>query len=236
MFHNADFEQRNAERSIEPAPAEPLRGVAVAPFCGRKAVCEAAVLPASPNDEVAQGRGRQATLRASRSRYSIHGKVRALRLEKTMGLVELWQHTRLSRALLSKDRAWTPVPDAANVLHIALAFSVGLESLLSAHSTRRSLSWCRRTGGCSYPIALARARARIDSNPLTVRRPSGVSTRIGCEKARKNTRGSLIGLRLRRAGFRTSRLVTSVTPQCSEFHGRSLQTPTTGMLGTPASR
>ena len=152
------------------------------------------------------------------------------------GLVELWQHTRLSRALLSKDRAWTPVPDAANVLRIALAFSVGLEGTLLAHATRRSLSWCRRTGGCSYPIALARARARIDSNPLTVRRPSGDSTRIGCEKARKNTRGSLIGLRLRRAGFKTSRLVTSVTPQCLEFHGRSLQTPTTGMLGTPASR
>ena len=48
-----------------------------------------------------------ATLRAGRSEYSIGGKVRALRLEKTMGLVELWQHTRLSRALLSKSRTTT---------------------------------------------------------------------------------------------------------------------------------
>ena len=103
-----------------------------------------------------------ATLRAGRSEVPIGGKVRALRLEKTMGLVELWQHTRLSRALLSKDRAWTPVPDAANVLRIALAFSVGLEYF--CRLTRRAAR-CRGAEGPAGAVTrspwLARGRVSI---------------------------------------------------------------------------
>ena len=201
---------------------------------GGKAVCEAAVLPASPNDEVAQGRGRPATLRRPEQNRST-GRSARCGSRRRWARRALAAHKAVASAALQRSSVDACSGRRQRVAHCA-RLQRGPRVILSAHSTRRSLSWCRRTGGCSYPIALARARARIDSNPLTVRRPSGVSTRIGCEKARKNTRGSLIGLRLRRAGFRTSRLVTSVTPQCSEFHGRSLQTPTTGMLGTPASR
>ena len=43
-----------------------------------------------------------ATLEAGLSDYAIGGKIRALRLKKKMGLVELGQHSGLSPALLSK--------------------------------------------------------------------------------------------------------------------------------------
>ena len=43
-----------------------------------------------------------ATLEAGLSDYAIGAKIRALRLKKKMGLVELGQHSGLSPALLSK--------------------------------------------------------------------------------------------------------------------------------------
>ena len=53
-----------------------------------------------------------ATLEAGLSDYAIGAKIRALRLKKKMGLVELGQHSGLSPALLSKLEKGAPVPDA----------------------------------------------------------------------------------------------------------------------------
>ena len=68
-----------------------------------------------------------ATLKTGLSGYGIGAKVRALRLKKKMGLVELGRHTGLSPALLSKIERDRLFPTLPTLLRIALVFSVGLE-------------------------------------------------------------------------------------------------------------
>ena len=67
------------------------------------------------------------TLKAGLNGYGIGGKIRALRLKKKMGLVELGSHTGLSPALLSKIERGKLFPTLPTLLRIALVFSVGLE-------------------------------------------------------------------------------------------------------------
>ena len=67
------------------------------------------------------------TLEAEFKRYAIGEKVRRLRLKKSMGLVELGQHTDLSPALLSKIERAHLVPTLPTLTRIALVFGVGLE-------------------------------------------------------------------------------------------------------------
>jgi transcriptional regulator with XRE-family HTH domain len=68
-----------------------------------------------------------ATLDHGLREYAIGEKVRALRLKKKMGLVELGKHTGLSPALLSKIERGRLFPTLPTLLRIALVFSVGLE-------------------------------------------------------------------------------------------------------------
>jgi transcriptional regulator with XRE-family HTH domain len=68
-----------------------------------------------------------ATLRDGLTAYGIGEKLRALRLKKKMGLVELGQHTGLSPALLSKIERGRLFPTLPTLLRISLVFSVGLE-------------------------------------------------------------------------------------------------------------
>jgi transcriptional regulator with XRE-family HTH domain len=59
--------------------------------------------------------------------YQIGPKLRALRLKKSMGLVELGKHTGLSPALISKLERDKLYPTLPTLLRIALVFSVGLD-------------------------------------------------------------------------------------------------------------
>ena len=68
-----------------------------------------------------------ATLEAGLEDYAIGAKIRALRLKKKMGLVELGQHSGLSPALLSKLETGRLFPTLPTLLRIALVFSVGLD-------------------------------------------------------------------------------------------------------------
>jgi transcriptional regulator with XRE-family HTH domain len=68
-----------------------------------------------------------ATLAAGLSDYAIGAKIRALRLKKKMGLVELGRHSGLSPALLSKLETGRLFPTLPTLLRIALVFSVGLD-------------------------------------------------------------------------------------------------------------
>ena len=68
-----------------------------------------------------------ATLNKGLSEYGIGAKIRALRLKKKMGLVELGKHTGLSPAMLSKIERAKLHPTLPTLLRIALVFSVGLE-------------------------------------------------------------------------------------------------------------
>jgi transcriptional regulator with XRE-family HTH domain len=68
-----------------------------------------------------------ATLEEGLKDYAIGAKIRALRLKKKMGLVELGQHSGLSPALLSKLERGRLFPTLPTLLRIALVFSVGLD-------------------------------------------------------------------------------------------------------------
>jgi len=67
------------------------------------------------------------TLQEGLSAYAVGDKLRALRLKKKMGLVELGRHTGLSPALLSKIERGRLFPTLPTLLRIALVFGVGLE-------------------------------------------------------------------------------------------------------------
>jgi transcriptional regulator with XRE-family HTH domain len=67
------------------------------------------------------------TLHDGLSDYAIGAKIRALRLKKKIGLVDLGKHTGLSAALLSKIERGRLFPTLPTLLRIALVFGVGLE-------------------------------------------------------------------------------------------------------------
>jgi quercetin dioxygenase-like cupin family protein len=67
------------------------------------------------------------TLAAGLEKYRIGPKVRALRLRKKLGLVQLGEHTGLSPAMLSKIERGHLFPTLPTLLRIAMVFGVGLE-------------------------------------------------------------------------------------------------------------
>jgi transcriptional regulator with XRE-family HTH domain len=67
------------------------------------------------------------TLQDGLADYAIGARIRALRLKKKMGLVELGSHTGLSPALLSKIERGRMFPTLPTLLRIALVFGVGLD-------------------------------------------------------------------------------------------------------------
>jgi transcriptional regulator with XRE-family HTH domain len=85
------------------------------------------------------------------SRYSIGEKLRALRLGKSMGLVELGKHTGLSAALLSKLERGKLFPTLPTLLRIALVFGVGLEYFFADERKRRSIGIVRREERMRFP-------------------------------------------------------------------------------------
>jgi len=67
------------------------------------------------------------TLEEGLSKYAIGDKLRALRLRKKMGLVDLGKHTKLSPALLSKIETGKLFPTLPTLLRVSMVFSVGLD-------------------------------------------------------------------------------------------------------------
>ena len=96
---------------------------------------------ANPSDTITQGLGR----------YSIGEKLRTLRLRKSMGLVELSQHTGLSAALLSKLERGKLFPTLPTLLRIAMVYSVGLEFFFTDERKRRVVSIVRRDDRVRFP-------------------------------------------------------------------------------------
>jgi len=83
--------------------------------------------------------------------YGIGDKMRALRLRKKMGLVELGQHTGLSPALLSKIERGKMFPTLPTLLRVALVFSVGLDYFFGAGQRRPALAVVRAADRRSFP-------------------------------------------------------------------------------------
>ena len=84
------------------------------------------------------------TLRDGLKSYAIGPKIRAVRLKKKMGLVELGTHTGLSPARLSKIERGQLVPTLPTLLRIALVFSVGLEYFFSGARDKPVIAVVRR--------------------------------------------------------------------------------------------
>lgn len=95
-----------------------------------------------------------ATLQQGLDQYGIGAKLRALRLRKKMGLVELGRHSGLSPALLSKIERGKLVPTLPTLLRIALVFSVGLEHFFTETARQPTLAVVRRSERQRFPERL----------------------------------------------------------------------------------
>jgi transcriptional regulator with XRE-family HTH domain len=85
-----------------------------------------------------------ATLQDGLDAYAIGPKIRALRLKKKMGLVDLGKHTGLSAAMLSKIERGQLFPTLPTLLRIALVFGVGLEFFFAGSRQKPALGIVRR--------------------------------------------------------------------------------------------
>jgi transcriptional regulator with XRE-family HTH domain len=85
------------------------------------------------------------------NRYSIGEKLRTLRLRKSMGLVELGNHTGLSAALLSKLERGKLFPTLPTLLRIAMVFGVGLDYFFTDERKRRIVGIVRKDERVRFP-------------------------------------------------------------------------------------
>jgi transcriptional regulator with XRE-family HTH domain len=91
------------------------------------------------------------TLAKGLGEYAIGEKLRALRLKKSMGLVELGRHTGLSAAMLSKVERGKLFPTLPTLLRMALVFSVGLEYFFSDDQKRHVIGIVRSRERKRFP-------------------------------------------------------------------------------------
>jgi len=91
------------------------------------------------------------TLEQGLQRYSIGEKLRALRLKKKVGLVDLGRHTGLSPALLSKIERGKMFPTLPTLLKISMVFSVGLDFFFSDERKRQVVAIVRREERLRFP-------------------------------------------------------------------------------------
>lgn len=91
------------------------------------------------------------TLREGLKSYAIGPKIRAIRLKKKMGLVELGRHTGLSPAMLSKVERGQLFPTLPTLLRIALVFGVGLEFFFAGAREKPLIAVTRRNERVELP-------------------------------------------------------------------------------------
>jgi transcriptional regulator with XRE-family HTH domain len=91
------------------------------------------------------------TITEGLGRYSIGEKLRAMRLRKSMGLVELGKHTGLSAALLSKLERGKLFPTLPTLLRIAMVFGVGLDYFFTDERKRRVVGVVRKEERVRFP-------------------------------------------------------------------------------------
>jgi transcriptional regulator with XRE-family HTH domain len=83
--------------------------------------------------------------------YALGEKLRALRLKKSMGLVQLGKHTGLSAAMLSKLENGKLVPTIPTLVRIALVFSVGLDYFFTDERKRHVVAIVRKQDRIRFP-------------------------------------------------------------------------------------
>jgi transcriptional regulator with XRE-family HTH domain len=91
------------------------------------------------------------TLATGLEHYKIGPKVRALRLKKKLGLVQLGEHTGLSPGMLSKIERGALFPTLPTLLRIALVFGVGLEHFFVESQERPEIAVIRKRDRLRLP-------------------------------------------------------------------------------------
>lgn len=91
------------------------------------------------------------TIAGGLERYRIGQKVKALRLQKKLGLVQLGEHTGLSAAMLSKIERGQLIPTLPTLLRIALVFGVGLEHFFVEETKRKVMAVVRKADRLRLP-------------------------------------------------------------------------------------
>jgi len=109
----------------------------------------------------------QQTLTDELRRYEIGDKLRALRLRKKLGLVELGRHTGLSPAVLFKLERNKMFPTLQTLLRIAMVFSVDLDYFFADHRKHRALAIVRRAARLRFPDAPGRRDPAFHFESLT---------------------------------------------------------------------
>lgn len=107
-----------------------------------------------------------ATLENGLRSYAIGPKVRALRLKKSMGLVELGRHTGLSAAMLSKIERGQLFPTLPTLLRIALVFSVGLDHFFTSPRQKPTVGVVRRQDRLRFTERLGGTEPAFDFESL----------------------------------------------------------------------
>jgi transcriptional regulator with XRE-family HTH domain len=97
------------------------------------------------------------TLEKELSAYNIGAKVRDLRLQRNLRLVELGEHTGLSAAMLSKIERGKLVPTLPTLMRIALVFSVGLDYFFTDQKKRHAFAIVRQEDRIRLPAGMNRA-------------------------------------------------------------------------------
>lgn len=91
------------------------------------------------------------TLAVGLEHYKIGPKIRALRLKKKLGLVQLGEHTGLSPGMLSKIERGALFPTLPTLLRVALVFGVGLEHFFTESVNRPTMAVIRKRDRLRLP-------------------------------------------------------------------------------------
>ena len=136
------------------------------------------------------------TLTKELRQYGIAEKLRALRLRKKMGLVELGRHTGLSAAMLSKIERGKLFPTLPTLVRVALVFSVGLEYFFSDERKRQVIGIVRRGERKRFRKGRTGRIFRFSLNLWISPRWSGSSMRTmrSFARCRREKRGSITTL------------------------------------------
>jgi transcriptional regulator with XRE-family HTH domain len=98
--------------------------------------------------------------------YGIGPKIRAIRLKRKMGLIQLGQHTGLSPATLSKIERGQLFPTLPTLLRIATVFSVGLDYFIVANRDKPVIGIVRHKDRLRFPEAPGAGDAQYEFESL----------------------------------------------------------------------
>ena len=91
------------------------------------------------------------TLSAGLAHYNIGPKIRAMRVQRDLGLVQLGERTGLSPGMLSKIERGLLFPTLPTLLRVALVFGVGLDHFFTEGADRPSIAVTRKKDRLRLP-------------------------------------------------------------------------------------